>query len=84
MLIDSGEVVDEIKGSKDAIRSAIQMGCIENGDQWFEMIKDRNIIAYEYNEMKIDEIYTRVETIYLNELNYLSNFANKKYVTTDK
>jgi nucleotidyltransferase substrate binding protein (TIGR01987 family) len=84
MLIDSGEVFDDIKGSKDAIRSALQMGYIENGDQWFEMIKDRNTIAHEYNEMKIDEIYTRLETIYLNELNYLSEFANKKYVTTNK
>jgi nucleotidyltransferase substrate binding protein (TIGR01987 family) len=83
MLIDSGEIFDDIKGSKDTIRSSAQMGYIQNSDQWFEMIKDRNVIAHEYNEMKIDEIYVRIETIYLQELNFLSEFANKKYASTN-
>jgi nucleotidyltransferase substrate binding protein (TIGR01987 family) len=83
MIIDSGEIFDDIKGSKDTIRTSAQMGYIQNSDQWFEMIKDRNVIAYEYNEMKIDEIYVRIETIYLQELNFLSEFANKKYASTN-
>lgn len=49
-----------IAGSRDATRKAFEMGLIENGDVWMEMIPSRNETTHTYNEDKVEAIYRQI------------------------
>lgn len=46
----------EIYGSKDASRAAFNLGLVEKGDVWMDMIKSRNMTSHTYNEAVTEEI----------------------------
>lgn len=46
----------DIYGSRDTIRKAFQLGLIEDGDGWMEMLKNRNRTSHTYNEETAREI----------------------------
>lgn len=52
----------EIRGSKDATRMAFQMNLIEDGDNWMEMILQRNLTSHTHNEEVSAEIYRNIIT----------------------
>ncbi len=52
----------------DVIKEAFSADIIADGQIWINMVKDRNTSSHEYNTDKMDEILTRVGTIYYNEL----------------
>ena len=39
-----------LMGSRDTIRAAFKMGLIDDGEQWMEMIRDRNLGTHTYDE----------------------------------
>ena len=45
-----------IYGSRDAIRHAFELGLIENGENWMDMLKSRNKTSHTYNEEIAEEI----------------------------
>lgn len=45
---DQGE--SSIQGSKDAIRLAFKRGLIKDGDRWMDMVENRKLTVYTYNE----------------------------------
>ncbi len=45
-----------IHGSRDVIRLAFRRGLIENGETWMEMVKDRTLTTYTYNEEIAEKI----------------------------
>jgi len=51
-----------INGSKDAIRAAFQVGLIEDGETWMDMIKDRNRTSHTYNQVTAEAIATNIKT----------------------
>lgn len=51
---------NEIRGSRDATRQAFSTGLIEDGDNWMEMIKKRNLTSHTYNEATSEEIYNSI------------------------
>lgn len=51
-----------INGSKDAVRAAFQVGLIEDGETWMDMIKDRNRTSHTYNQVTAEAIATNIET----------------------
>ncbi len=53
-----------ITGSRDATRTAFQMGLIQNGDGWMEMIKSRNQSTHTYNEATAMEISQNILNLY--------------------
>lgn len=53
-----------ITGSRDATRTAFQMGLIQNGEGWMEMIKSRNQSTHTYNEATAMEIGQKILTLY--------------------
>lgn len=53
-----------ITGSRDATRTAFQMGLIQNGEGWMEMIKSRNQSTHTYNEATALEIVQKILTLY--------------------
>lgn len=56
----------DIYGSRDAIRKAFQLGIIEDGEIWMDMIKSRNRTSHTYNEETAKEISTTVISVYYN------------------
>jgi nucleotidyltransferase substrate binding protein (TIGR01987 family) len=50
----------EIRGSRDATRQAFSANLITDGDNWMEMIKNRNLTSHTYNEEISEEIYKNI------------------------
>ncbi|MCF2494356.1 nucleotidyltransferase substrate binding protein [Dyadobacter chenhuakuii] len=50
----------EIKGSRDATRQAFSVDLIMDGDNWMEMIKNRNLTSHTYNEEISEQIYKNI------------------------
>jgi nucleotidyltransferase substrate binding protein (TIGR01987 family) len=51
-----------INGSKDAVRAAFQVGLIEDGETWMDMIKDRNRTSHTYNQVTAEAIATNIKS----------------------
>lgn len=54
-------------GSRDVVRESFQLGLIENGEIWMEMIESRNLTSHTYNEATADEIITLIHDHYFSE-----------------
>ena len=54
----------DIYGSKDASRKAFQLGIVEDGEGWMDMIQSRNKTSHTYNRETADEIVAAVTTSY--------------------
>ncbi len=54
----------EIYGSRDSIRKAFELGVIEAGENWMDMIQSRNRASHTYNEETAREICQAVVTVY--------------------
>ena len=50
----------EITGSRDATREAFEVGLIQDGEGWMEMIKSRNKTSHTYNEDIASEITEKI------------------------
>lgn len=64
-LLSRGTV--DLFGSRDVVRESFQLGLIENGEIWMEMIKSRNLTSHTYNEATADEIITLIHDHYFSE-----------------
>ncbi len=53
-----------ITGSRDATREAFNMGLIEKGDIWMEMIRSRNQTSHTYNHKIAEEIVKSIISHY--------------------
>jgi nucleotidyltransferase substrate binding protein (TIGR01987 family) len=53
-----------IRGSRDAKRAAFEMGLIEDGEVWMEMLKSRNETSHTYDEATAHKIFTNILTKY--------------------
>jgi nucleotidyltransferase substrate binding protein (TIGR01987 family) len=54
----------DITGAKDAFRVAFQVGLIEDGEHWMNMIKSRNLSSHTYNENIAEEIIAQIVKFY--------------------
>jgi len=54
----------ELYGSRDVIRKAFNLGLIEEGENWMDMLKSRNRTSHTYNEETAREISDAVKRIY--------------------
>ncbi len=67
----------EIRGSRDAIRQAISMDLISDGETWMEMLESRNITAHSYDEKTADDILEKIVTKYYPALTALERKMNE-------
>jgi len=51
---------NNVGGSRDATREALQLKIIEDGEIWMDMIQSRNKTTYTYNEATANEIYHKI------------------------
>jgi nucleotidyltransferase substrate binding protein (TIGR01987 family) len=54
----------DIYGSKDVIRKAFEMGLIDDGENWMDMLESRNKTSHTYNEETAEEICNAVVDVY--------------------
>ena len=54
----------DIYGSRDAIRMAFQLGLVDDGHLWMDMLKSRNKTSHTYNEETAQEICRAVTEEY--------------------
>jgi nucleotidyltransferase substrate binding protein (TIGR01987 family) len=69
--------VQDLYGSRDATREAFQVGLIENGQVWMDMIKDRNLTSHTYNESTANKIAEAILDSYLAEFEKLKDELEK-------
>jgi nucleotidyltransferase substrate binding protein (TIGR01987 family) len=69
--------VQEIFGSKDAVKEAFKTGLIENGNIWMDMIKSKNMSSHTYDESTIEEIIDLINKKYFDEFKNFENRMNK-------
>ena len=62
----------DIYGSRDASRKAFQLGIIEDGEGWMDMIQSRNKTSQTYNKETAEEIVTAVTKRYYKLFNNLA------------
>jgi nucleotidyltransferase substrate binding protein (TIGR01987 family) len=56
--------IEGLIGSRDATRTAFKVGLIEDGENWMEMIRDRNLSIHTYDEETALSIEQKVANIY--------------------
>lgn len=66
--------LSEVKSPRDAMREAFAFGLIDNGDQWIDMMIDRNKTSHLYDESESRLIYDRIKN---NHNDLLKQFGNK-------
>ena len=49
-----------IYGSRDTIRKAFELGLIDSGENWMDMLKSRKKTSHTYNEETAEEIFRAV------------------------
>jgi len=54
----------DIYGSRDTIRKAFNIGLIEDGEGWMDMLESRNRTSHTYNEETAEEICLEIQQSY--------------------
>ncbi len=52
--------LQNISGSRDAVREAFQIGLITDGSVWMDMISSRNRTSHTYDEATAESIYSKI------------------------
>jgi len=63
--------VSELFGPRDVVRAAFNLGLIENGEVWLEMISDRNLTTHTYNKATTHKIIGHIVENYYTEFSLL-------------
>jgi nucleotidyltransferase substrate binding protein (TIGR01987 family) len=66
------------KGPNPVIKKAFQIGLIEDGTEWAEMLKSRNETTHTYNEAIALEISQKIKTDYFPLLDQLDKQLEKE------
>lgn len=56
--------LNEIRSPRGAIREAFAFGLIKDGDQWIDMLVDRNKTSHLYDEDEARLVYEKIKTFY--------------------
>ncbi|MDY6970543.1 MAG: HI0074 family nucleotidyltransferase substrate-binding subunit [Spirochaetota bacterium] len=51
----------ECKSPRSAIKEGFSLGLIENGDNWIDMMQDRNRTSHIYDENEAREIFEKIK-----------------------
>jgi nucleotidyltransferase substrate binding protein (TIGR01987 family) len=68
----------DIKSPRGAIKKAFEMGIIENGHDWMDLLLDRNLTAHTYDEQKATEMEQLIQNKYFPLLKALHNAFKQK------
>lgn len=69
---------EDVKSPRAAIKQAFEIGIIENGHGWLELLQDRNLTAHTYYEEKANEMEQLIHKNYFPLLKKLQLFFETK------
>ncbi len=64
------EAID-VQTPRAIIKEAFQKGLIQNGDEWIQMLEDRNKTSHIYDEIQANAIYQKIKNKYCSLLDAL-------------
>ncbi|MBX7044381.1 MAG: nucleotidyltransferase substrate binding protein [Ignavibacteria bacterium] len=67
-----------INGPKDAIQESFNIGLIEDGEEWMNMIKSRNLTSLTYNEETAEEVFEEIKENYFSKFEMLISKFEKE------
>ena len=70
--------ISEIRSPRATIREAYSYGLIEDGEQWIDMMIDRNKTSHLYDQEEAKLIYNKVKSTYNLLLSDLANALEKE------
>lgn len=68
----------DIKSPRGALKKAFEMGMLENGHDWMDLLQDRNLTAHTYDEQKATDMEQLISNKYFPLLNALRHSFNQK------
>lgn len=68
----------DVKSPRTALKKAFEIGIIEKGHDWMDLILDRNLIAHTYDEQKATEMELLILNKYFPILKALHQYFNEK------
>ena len=69
---------EDVKSPRAAIKQAFEIGIIENGHGWLELLQDRNLTTQTYDEEKANEMEQLIHKNYFPLLKKLQLFFETK------
>ncbi|MBG0768347.1 nucleotidyltransferase substrate binding protein [Methanococcus maripaludis] len=70
--------IEEVKSPRTAFREAHTYGLIENGDDWIDMLTDRNKTSRTYDEELAKRIYGKIKSSHFKNLKDLYSVISKE------
>ena len=68
----------DVKSPRSALKKAFEIGIIENGHDWMDLLLDRNLTAHTYDEQKATEMELLILNKYFPILKSLHQYFNEK------
>jgi nucleotidyltransferase substrate binding protein (TIGR01987 family) len=68
----------DVKSPRTALKKAFEIGIIEKGHDWMDLLLDRNLTAHMYDEQKATEMELLILNKYLPILKSLHQHFNEK------
>ena len=68
----------DIRSPKDSIKTAYEIGLINNGHTWLEALNDRNLTFHTYDEVLADKVTMEIIQNYYPLLNHLFKKLNSE------
>ena len=68
----------DIKSPRAAIKKAFEMGILENGHAWMDLLQDRNLTAHTYDEQKATDMEHLIKNKYFPLLKALKTSFKQK------
>lgn len=68
----------DIKSPRIALKKAFEMGMLENGHDWMDLLQDRNLTAHTYDEQKATEMEQLISNKYFPLLRALHDSFKQK------
>ena len=65
--------ISELRSPRATIREAFAYGLVEDGDQWIDMMVDRNKTSHIYDEAETKLIYVKIKSNYCDLLLHLAD-----------
>lgn len=76
------EGIEDVKSPRSTFREAFQYGLIEDGEDWIDMLKDRNLTSHVYDEELAEEIYEKIQIKYVNMINDMKEILKRKEISS--
>ncbi len=64
---------------KETIKLAFKHELIDNGQEWINMLEDRNLLAHTYSSQASKDAIQRIASIYIGQLRHFKTTFEKRY-----